>query len=60
MYVLFAMIEETTGMKTELIVTATAVNIIFVTRKLISVSYVFFHAEFKCIIRTALLPTGFE
>jgi len=41
------------------VVTATQVNIIFVTRKLICVSYVFFHAELKPVIRTALSPTGF-
>ena len=35
----------------------TPVNIIFVTWKQICVSYVFFHAEFKYGIRTALSPT---
>ena len=37
----------------------TMVNIIFVTLKLIHVSYVFFHAEFKYVIRTGLSPTNF-
>ena len=37
----------------------TLVNIIFVTWKLICVSYLFFHAEFKYVIRTALAHTFF-
>jgi len=37
----------------------TQVNITFVTLKLIRVSNVFFHAEFKSVIRSALLPTIF-
>jgi hypothetical protein len=58
-YVVVVMAEETPVMKTELRVTATPVHIIFVTRKLICVFHVFFHAEFKCVIRIALTPTGF-
>jgi hypothetical protein len=37
----------------------TLVHAILVTWKLICVSYVFFHAEFKHVIRTALSCTGF-
>jgi hypothetical protein len=37
----------------------TQLNIMFVTLKLICVSNVFFHAEFKSVIRCALLPTIF-
>ena len=35
------------------------VNIIFVTMKVIHVSYVFFHTEIKYVIRIALSPTNF-
>ena len=55
----FVMIEESPVTMTELAVTATPLNIIFVTRKIIRVSYVFFQAVFKCVIRTALSPTVF-
>lgn len=37
----------------------TVINIIFVTMKLIHVSYVFFHIEFKSVLRIALSPTNF-
>ena len=40
-------------------VTVTPVNIIFVILKAVSVPYVFFHAEFKYVIRIALSPTVF-
>jgi len=37
----------------------TLVKIIFVTLKIICVSNVFFHVEFKCVIRSTLSPTVF-
>lgn len=37
----------------------TLVNIIFVTLKLTCVSNLFFHAKFKCVIRSAISPTVF-
>jgi hypothetical protein len=37
----------------------TLVNVIFVTLKLICVSNVYFHAELKCVIRSAQSPTVF-